>query len=107
MGTKAIILPVYNGSPWLPDCLRSILTQNKGKLRVQLSVFNDGSTDDSLQIINHWKPLLEAEGYNILIGGHDGPPRGGTYLQITSLQQILENNLYNLTHQLAMQRIRV
>ena len=56
------------------------MKQEKNKLAVELSVFNDGSTDTSLEIILQWKTVLEAEGYKVLIGGHDGPPKGGIFL---------------------------
>ena len=70
---------MYNASSWLPDCLRSICCQNKGKLKIEISVFNDGSTDDSLEIIKKWQPVLEAEGLKIIIGEHNDPPKGGMF----------------------------
>jgi hypothetical protein len=76
---QAIILPVYNARSWLPDCFRSIACQIKNKLKVELSVFDDGSTDDSLDVIEKWQPVLEAEGFKVFIGGHKEPaPKGGT-----------------------------
>jgi hypothetical protein len=61
--------------------LRSIACQVKNKLKVELSVFDDGSIDDSLDVIKKWKPVLEAEGFKVLIGGHNEPaPKGGTYI---------------------------
>jgi len=73
----SIILPVYNASPWLADCLRSIICQIKDKIRVELSIFNDGSTDDSLDIINQWIPVLEAQNFRVVTGGHTDSPKGG------------------------------
>jgi len=75
----SIILPVYNAGPWLADCLRSIICQVKEKFTVELSIFNDGSTDDSLRIINEWKPVIEAQDIRVVIGGHTGVPKGGFY----------------------------
>ena len=49
----------------------------KDKLQVELSIFNDGSTDDSLDIINQWKPVIEAQDFRVTIGGHAGSPKGG------------------------------
>ena len=68
---------MYNASCFLDDCLRSITKQIKNTLNVEVSVFNDGSTDDSLDIILKWKTVLEDEGIKVLIGGHEGPPKGG------------------------------
>ena len=75
---QSIIFPVYNAAAFLDDCLRSIAKQIKNSLKIELSVFNDGSTDESLEIIVKWKTVLEDEGIKVLIGGHDGPPKGGT-----------------------------
>ncbi|XP_046445701.1 UDP-GlcNAc:betaGal beta-1,3-N-acetylglucosaminyltransferase-like protein 1 [Daphnia pulex] len=84
----AIILPVYNASSWLPDCFRSIACQVKNKLKVELSVFDDGSTDDSLDVIEKWQPVLEAEGFKVLVGGHKEPaPKGVGFAKNQSIKQ--------------------
>ena len=72
-----MIIPVYNASLWLDDCLRSILAQNAGRLQVEISLFDDGSADDSLEIIKKWKPLFHDRDMSTVIGGHSGSPRGG------------------------------
>lgn len=41
----SVIVPVYNVSAYLPECLDSILSQDYEKLEVIL--IDDGSTDDS------------------------------------------------------------
>ena len=41
----SVIVPVYNVSAYLPECLDSILSQDYDKLEVIL--IDDGSTDDS------------------------------------------------------------
>ena len=74
---QSIILPVYNAERWLDDCLRSILEQNVGKLSVQVSIFNDGSTDNSPNLINKWKPVMEDNGMQVCVRQHSGPPKGG------------------------------
>ena len=48
----SIIIPVYNTSKWLPDCLDSVIHQNYDDL--QVICVNDGSTDDSLHILDHY-----------------------------------------------------
>lgn len=47
----SVIVPVYNGEKYIEDCLRSILNQTYKKL--QIIVVNDGSTDNTLSIINN------------------------------------------------------
>lgn len=49
----SIIVPVYNTSQYLNKCFDSILLQNYKN--IELIVINDGSTDNSLSIINEYK----------------------------------------------------
>lgn len=45
----SILLPVYNGGPYLSSAIESILTQTYR--HIELIIINDGSTDDSAEII--------------------------------------------------------
>lgn len=47
----SIIIPVYNTSQWLMDCLVSVLKQTLKNIEV--ICINDGSTDNSLEIITN------------------------------------------------------
>lgn len=49
----SIIVPVYNVSSYLRDCLDSILRQTYPN--IEIICINDGSTDDSLEILNEYK----------------------------------------------------
>lgn len=49
MPEVSIILPVYNGGPHLPKAINSILSQSFGGF--ELIIVNDGSTDNSEQVI--------------------------------------------------------
>lgn len=51
----SIILPVYNGSKFLAKCIESCLNQTYDRL--ELIVVNDCSTDDSLEIMEHFAQL--------------------------------------------------
>ena len=44
------IMPVYNGSAFLREALDSIL--NQSYQNIEIIVINDGSTDNSLEILN-------------------------------------------------------
>ncbi len=48
----SIILPVYNVAPYLSECLDSILEKKLGQF--EIIAVNDGSTDDSLKILEHY-----------------------------------------------------
>ncbi len=49
----SIVLPIYNAEKYLNECINSILEQTYAHF--ELIVVNDGSTDNSLNIINKYK----------------------------------------------------
>ena len=53
MAKVSIIIPVYNTREYLPKCLDSLVNQTLQEIEIVL--INDGSTDDSLAIINQYK----------------------------------------------------
>ncbi|XP_053156478.1 UDP-GlcNAc:betaGal beta-1,3-N-acetylglucosaminyltransferase-like protein 1 isoform X2 [Hemicordylus capensis] len=83
----SVILPVYNAECWLDECLKSVLEQDfQGS--IELSVFNDASTDNSINIIEKWKILLEEVGIQVLIGGHhSSQPRGVGFAKNRAVDQ--------------------
>lgn len=48
----SVIIPVFNSARWLHECLLSVLGQSEVSLEV--ICVNDGSTDDSLRILNEY-----------------------------------------------------
>lgn len=46
----SVVIPVYNGKDYLDDCLNSI--QNQTLKDIEIICVNDGSTDNSLEILN-------------------------------------------------------
>lgn len=48
----SVIIPVYNTAPWLEDCLNSLLNQSTDLF--EIICVNDGSTDNSLQILEKY-----------------------------------------------------
>ncbi|XP_026523390.1 UDP-GlcNAc:betaGal beta-1,3-N-acetylglucosaminyltransferase-like protein 1 isoform X2 [Notechis scutatus] len=72
----SVILPVYNAESWLDECLKSILDQDfQGS--IELSIFNDSSTDNSINIIEKWKILLEEAGIRVVLGENYSTHPGG------------------------------
>lgn len=51
----SVILPVYNGAPYLDEAIKSILSQTYSNF--EFIIINDGSTDNSLEIINRHKSI--------------------------------------------------
>ena len=50
--TVSVLMPVFNGSKYLKEAVESILRQNYGDF--ELLIINDGSTDDSVQIVSSY-----------------------------------------------------
>lgn len=63
-GLVSIISPCYNVSGYLPYFFESLLTQSYRKLEIIL--VNDGSTDDTAEVIRDWLPRLEAAGFSTI-----------------------------------------
>ncbi|KAL1004918.1 hypothetical protein UPYG_G00052190 [Umbra pygmaea] len=83
----SIVMPVYNASCWLPECLRGILDQDfTGSM--ELSVYDDASTDGSRVMVEKWKERLERRGISMVISGHDSAePRGVGYAKNQAICQ--------------------
>ena len=65
----SIIIPVYNGEQYLKKCLNSIISQTIFK-KLQVVVVNDGSTDNSLHILEDYtKQYTNIEVVSILNSG--------------------------------------
>src|SRR5690554_5037323 len=53
MTTFSIIIPIYNTSVYLNNCVGSIVSQSFGDF--ELILVDDGSTDDSLSLCRSWQ----------------------------------------------------
>lgn len=51
-----IVVPTFNRANLLPECLDSLLAQNLKPARI--IVVNDGSTDDTVQVLRRYEPLV-------------------------------------------------
>ncbi|XP_004539127.3 queuosine-tRNA galactosyltransferase isoform X1 [Maylandia zebra] len=83
----SIVMPVYNASCWLDECLQAILVQDfSGSM--ELSVFDDASTDDSKKVVEGWRERLEAKGISVVISGHNSEqPKGVGYAKNKAICQ--------------------
>ncbi|RUS75577.1 hypothetical protein EGW08_016671 [Elysia chlorotica] len=85
----SIIMPVHNGSPWLAECLLSVLNQTyQGPM--QLSVYDDASTDGSRELIEAWRQKLGERNINLIISGplyDSGKPKGVGYAKNRAIAQ--------------------
>lgn len=102
----SLIVPVYNVDKYLTKCLDSLLNQNIAKEEYEIIIINDGSTDDSLLISEHYKKkysniqvitqvnqgLGEARntGINAAIGEYLFFVDSDDYIKSNSLQELLD-----------------
>ncbi|XP_059055727.1 UDP-GlcNAc:betaGal beta-1,3-N-acetylglucosaminyltransferase-like protein 1 [Achroia grisella] len=65
----SIIIPVYNGEKWINTCMRSVMVQSilKTNLKVEISVFNDGSNDGTKKLLEDWAEHFNSIGVNFIL----------------------------------------
>ena len=70
----SVIMPVHNAEAWLDESIGSILTQTYSG-PIELSAYDDGSTDGSHASLQRWTSILEAHGVRSVLSW--GLPNGG------------------------------
>eukprot|EP00927_Polykrikos_kofoidii_P071798 TRINITY_DN68008_c0_g1_i1.p1 TRINITY_DN68008_c0_g1~~TRINITY_DN68008_c0_g1_i1.p1 ORF type:complete len:413 (+),score=69.39 TRINITY_DN68008_c0_g1_i1:151-1389(+) len=63
----SVIIPCYNGAQWLDACLASVVAQTWRPL--ELSLYDDASTDGSGALVRGWLPRLQEAGVAVVLGG--------------------------------------
>lgn len=53
----SVIIPCYNIEKYVGECINSVLNQ-KGNLKIQIVCVNDGSTDNTLEVLNSFKDRI-------------------------------------------------
>ena len=72
----SIIIPCHNAMPWLDECLASCAAQDyDGPLEV--SIYDDSSTDDSATCIRAWADKLQDAGVRCISNGNRWPETPG------------------------------
>lgn len=84
----SIIICVRNSEPWLADCLESIAGQTyKGAM--EISIYDDGSSDRSMDIIERWYRQLDDKRFTLIISSNSNvhQPRGVGYAKNCATRQ--------------------
>ena len=82
-----IIIPVHNAGNYLSEALASILSQS-WKESLEVSVFDDASTDQSTDILSSWKEKFEEENIGFVMSCNtSGKPGGVGYGKNKAVKQ--------------------
>lgn len=96
----SIIIPVYNTAEYLDQCLNSILNQSLKEL--EIIIINDGSTDDSTEILRKYKEkhpeiitLIEQENQGMSVARNKGIDLAkGKYLGFVDSDDWINEDMY-------------
>ncbi|XP_037286809.1 queuosine-tRNA galactosyltransferase isoform X2 [Rhipicephalus microplus] len=84
----SVIIPVFNGEQWIDECLSSVAQQEfDGTLEV--SIYDDSSTDGTAELLREWKTKLESRGFLVRISSGDpgSKPRGVGFAKNAAVRQ--------------------
>ena len=98
----SVIIPVYNTSEYIEKCLNSLLDQSIDD--IEIIIINDGSTDNSEEIIEKWiaenKAKVQVKYFKKENGGlsdarnYGARQATGEYLTFIDSDDYLESNIY-------------
>lgn len=71
----SIIIPVHNGAQWINGCMKSIANQTifQTLTNVEIVAFNDGSNDNTDELLQRWAQYFKGREINFLITGSEDP----------------------------------
>ncbi len=103
----SVLVPVYNTSQYLPECLNSLLEQTLHD--IEFICLNDGSTDSSLDILKHYQEkdsrirIVDKEntGYGSTMNLGISLARG-SYLGILESDDFAERNMFKKLYRFAV-----
>jgi len=79
MDLISVIIPVHNGDRFLDECFDSIVNQDvpENAFGVEVSIYDDGSTDGTNDIIIKWIPVFMEKGFEFKRGRNTEGSHGG------------------------------
>lgn len=108
MATISVIIPVYNGAKYIDRCLQCITTQTFDDL--EIVCVNDGSTDNSLELLNGWAErdgrIKVIDQPNMHIGGarnHGVRESSGRFIGFIDVDDVVTPDYFELLYRAAEQ----
>lgn len=103
----SVIVPVYNASEYLKTCLNSLVNQTMQDMKI--IVIDDGSSDDSLEIIKKFSikyPFLRYYHNEKNLGQSEARNRGlslanGDYIGFLDADDYVDVNMYKTMYEAA------
>ncbi|KAK3922434.1 UDP-GlcNAc:betaGal beta-1,3-N-acetylglucosaminyltransferase-like protein 1, partial [Frankliniella fusca] len=84
----SVIIPVHNGSMWLDSCFKSITSQTiLETMAIEVSIYNDGSTDNTKKIIEEWQSKLRGSEIYITVSHGAGQAKGVGFAKNQAVHQ--------------------
>ena len=62
----SVIVPLHNGEKWLDECLESLFSQTYSG-SVELCVYNDACSDQSIPILKRWSEKLRKRRIDVIL----------------------------------------
>lgn len=87
----SIIIPCYNSEKYIGECIESVLAQDYDN--IEIIVVNDGSTDDSIQILRQYKDIFvySQENSGACVARNNGLEKShGKYIKFLDSDDFLE-----------------
>lgn len=102
----SIIIPVYNGSKYIDECLSSVVNQTYKNL--EIIIIDDGSTDNSVDIIKKWSTkdnrivLYENENHGVSYTRNFGIQKSsGYFIAFVDCDDVIDSNFISYLTQLS------
>ncbi len=100
--TISVVIPAYNVGEYIGKCLQSVLSQTYGDL--EIIVINDGSTDNTADIIKQYSPdarltLIDQKNAGVTAARNAGiAAASGAYLAFIDSDDWVEPNMFEKLH---------
>lgn len=96
----SIIIPVYNGSKYIRDCINSLVNQVNFS-DIEVIIVNDGSTDDTMQILKQISypniKIINQSNGGVSVARNSGLSIvTGKYVGFMDIDDTIENDMYKI-----------